>query len=124
MTIHEKILLTAFLAVLLGPLESRASGPWSIERFSEILKPHGGEERVLPPRVKTMVDLLRANKVETFTVSSKIAVDPLMNQRVTEGAVPAVKVAGSPNLLLLEEPLPEGCRAIGEKGGVILARCP
>jgi hypothetical protein len=92
--------------------------------LSEFTKPGTGE-RVLPTSVQAMLELLRSHGVKAYRVSSKIAADPLISQRIVESAWPIRPDRSSSwYLAFAAETLPVTCLSYGHRQDVVLARCP
>ncbi len=93
--------------------------------LTEAMTPHGGE-RVLPPGILEAIGLLRGNGVERYRASPRVANpgNPLMIQRLIEGAWPIRQVAEAPWYLAnIGEPLPADCQLVERRHDYQLARC-
>jgi hypothetical protein len=92
--------------------------------LAEVDEPRGGE-RMLPPPVQDMLMLLRGHGVSAYRVSPGIARDPLISQRVVEGAWPIRPDGGASwYLAFAGEGRPAGCQLLDGRKNVVLARCP
>lgn len=100
-----------------------ADNEYRKKTIQELSQARSGEY-VLPVEVQTMIELLRANKVDSFRFSRGIATNDENKQRLVEGAYP-IKVSPLAHYILLldQEPLPAGCHSIMSKGGFTLAYC-
>ena len=92
--------------------------------LSELVEPRGGE-RVLPPPVQDMLTLLRDQGVRGYRVSPRIAKDPLISQRVLEGAWPIRPDDDAPwYLAYAADALPDRCQPYARQEDIVLAHCP
>jgi hypothetical protein len=92
--------------------------------LAEIGQPRGGE-RMLPLPVQDMLTLLRGHGVAGYRVSPRIAHEPLISQRIVEGAWPIRPDPAAPwYLAFAAEGLPVGCQSLDRRMDVVLARCP
>ena len=86
-----------------------------------------GGEAVLPPKVRSIIALLREHHVTEFRYSDRIAKDPdeSLPQRLAEGAYPIVLRPEAKDVVLAaDEPVSAACTALGSREGVALVRCP
>lgn len=109
------------------PLAAFYAGAWGAAHntLKEWSLPRSGEAG-LPPNVRTMIALLRENRVSEFRYSEGVAHGPdeAVRQRLAEGAYPIRLAPGSRHLVLvLPEALPAHCRAVATRQEVILADC-
>jgi hypothetical protein len=87
--------------------------------------PHAGEW-VLPGRVRAMVALLRRNGVQDFrfTAASVGGADPLLTQRLAEGAFPIrVRAAARDVLIAAGEDPGTDCSVVDSEQDVALVHC-
>jgi hypothetical protein len=90
------------------------------------LKERGGEF-VLPPRVQTIIRLLREHRIENFRYGLTIAQDPdpALVQRLAEGAYPIRLNAQAKHVVFTTRDTVEpSCQKIAGKDDFILAYCP
>lgn len=91
--------------------------------LAEWLQPQGGEY-VLPADSRDGLALLREHRVAYFWVSAGLLEHSLVVGRLKDSAVPSLLDRRAADRLFYRvEPLPPGCRAIGEHGALRLARC-
>jgi hypothetical protein len=84
-------------------------------------------EEVLAPKVRTMLALLREQRVESFRYSRAIAHEPDASviQRIAESAYPIRLTPTARHLLALSgEPLDPGCKVLASQQEVVIAACP
>jgi hypothetical protein len=87
-----------------------------------LFTPYFGEAQVLPAKVNSAVDLLRAHQIRTFSASPDIN-DGLEDfQRLSEGAYPSRMMSKAPYLLSLKKGKP-GCTVIDVRESVYLLQC-
>jgi hypothetical protein len=94
-------------------------------RPAEWRAPRGGEW-VLPARVRAMVALLRRNGVQDFRFSAASvgAADPLLTQRLAEGAFPIrVRATARDMLVAAGEDPGANCRVVDTEQDVALDHC-
>jgi len=85
----------------------------------------GTGEQVLPPPVRSMLALLRSNRVPSFRYSAAIAANEEIRQRLLEGALPLRYVPTASYLLLVGgEQVPPACPIVASREGVFLVHCP
>jgi hypothetical protein len=83
-------------------------------------------ENVLPPKARTMIELLRAHRVSEFRYSAGIdhGPDQRIPQRLSEGAYPILLAKNARFVVQFEgEPISAGCRIVGRREEVVLADC-
>jgi len=86
----------------------------------------GAGEWALPPRARSMIALLRRNGVQDFrfTAASVGANEPLVTQRLTEGAFPIrVRATARDVLVAAGEDAGNECRIVDTEQDVALVRC-
>ena len=115
-TMTPRLLLEAYEKIL--PDRSAIARDWRTARSGET---------GLPQRVRSMIALLRDNHVMEFRHSEAIVPrsDDTLTQRLAEGAYPIrIKVEAHHVLAFASESLPQGCRVVASREGIVLASCP
>jgi hypothetical protein len=85
----------------------------------------GAGEQVLPPPVRSMLALVRSNRVPSFRYSEAIAGNEEIRQRLLEGALPSRYAPTASYLLLFNgEKVPPACSTVASREGVFLVHCP
>jgi hypothetical protein len=90
----------------------------------ELFTPNSGQE-VLPDRVRQMLQLLQKHHIEEYRLSSQLAADMRIQQRIVESAWPVREDASSPHLLGSIEEIKKdpSCTVVDQEKDVALAYC-
>ena len=92
--------------------------------LSKLFTPGSGQE-VLPPKVLTMLSILKENGIESYRLSDDFSNDVVIYQRIVEGAWPIKLEETSPFVLIaIDERVDyQDCKIIDEKEDVVLVNC-
>lgn len=92
--------------------------------LSKLFTPGSGQE-VLPPKVLTMISILKENGIESYRLSDEFSDDVVIYQRIVEGAWPIRLEETSPFVLIAidERVTYQDCKIIDEKEDVVLVNC-
>ena len=92
--------------------------------LSNIFSPNSGQD-VLPFQVQQMLDLMETHQLNSYQLSDQIYLDPLVLQRITEGAWPIKIDAKSPNLLgtLSDIEADPACILVAQRESIALGYC-
>ena len=90
--------------------------------FDDSSQPGAGEA-LLPPSVRSGIHLLRAAGVDSYRLNGRFASDPLLSQRISEGAWPIRRQHGSSIVLGFVRDVATDCTVILTQKDVALAEC-
>jgi len=92
--------------------------------LSDLFTPDSGQG-VLPPKVLTMISILKENGIESYKLSEEFSNDVVIYQRIVEGAWPIRLEETSPFVLIASDEIVDyqDCMIIEEKEDVVLVNC-
>jgi len=109
----------------LGKAGETILSPYVFRSLLQQIETPGTGEQVLPPPVRSMLALVRSNRVSSFRYSEAIGANEEVRQRLLEGALPSRYVPTAAYLLLVGgEQVPPACSTVASREGVILVHCP
>lgn len=83
-----------------------------------------GTQQALPPDVLAMADLVNTHGIQAFALSKVLSTHPAPTQRFIEFLYPARAIPAAPFVFAHTlESMPENCRRIDSKGGIVLYDC-